>query len=319
MTRDEPWTSDIGHRTPTVKKTIKPPALKTGDTIGIAAPAGPVDSRDFKRHLSVLETSGFHVRTGPHLYDRKAYLAGDDAARLSDLHALFKDKGVQAVFCARGGYGTMRLLSGIDYDLILDNPKILVGYSDVTALLSAIFKKTGLTVFHGPMVQGFADKNETTRSHLFQLLSSDCTTVNGDGQTRTLFPGKAAGRLMGGNLTLLCHLSGTPYFPDLEQSLLFIEDRGESLYRIDRMLTHLGLSGRLEQISGLIAGRFEQCGDADAIDQLLKDRLAHLNIPVLTGFPSGHGQDNLAWPLGINAELDAVRKTIKLLEPCVSP
>ena len=238
---------------------------------------------------------------------------------MSDLHAMFSDKEIQAVFCARGGYGTMRLLSGIDYDLILENPKILVGYSDVTALLSAVFKKTGLTVFHGPMVQGFADRNKTTRSHLFQLLSSGRATLNGDGQTRTLFPGKATGRLMGGNLTLLCHLLGTPYFPDLNQDLLFIEDRGESLYRIDRMLTHLELSGRLEQISGLIAGRFDQCGEEEAIDRLLKDRLARLNIPVLTDFPAGHGPDNLAWPLGIKSELDADDKTVKLLESCVSP
>ena len=299
-------------------KCIKPSVLKPGDTIGIVAPAGPIDSGDFKRHLSFLEESGFRVRTGPHLYDREAYLAGDDAKRLSDLHTLFGDKEIQAIFCARGGYGTMRLLSGIDYDLILKNPKILVGYSDITALLSAIFKRTGLAVFHGPMVQGFADLNETTRSHLFQLLSSDCATLNGDERTRTLFPGKATGRLMGGNLTLLCHLLGTPYLPNLKQGLLFMEDRGESLYRIDRMLTHLELSGRLEEISGLIAGRFEQCGDGEAIDKLLKNRLAHLNIPVLADFPVGHGPDNLAWPLGITSELDADRKTIKLLEPCVS-
>ena len=298
---------------------IKPPSLKPGDTIGIAAPAGPIDSKDFNRHLSFLEDSGFRVKTGPHLYDRKGYLAGDDIDRLSDLHAMFSDKEIQAVFCARGGYGTMRLLSGIDFDLILENPKILVGYSDVTALLSAVFKKTGLTVFHGPMVQGFADRNETTRGHLFQLLSSGRATLHGDDRTATLFPGKATGRLMGGNLTLLCHLLGTPHFPDLKQDLLFLEDRGESLYRIDRMLTHLELSGCLEQISGLIAGRFEQCGEKEAIDRLLKYRLARLNIPVLTDFPAGHGPDNLAWPLGIKSELDADGKTVKLLEPCVSP
>lgn len=299
-------------------KQIKPPALKPGDRIGIVAPAGPVDSKDFRRHLSHIEASGFKVQTGPHVYDRSTYLAGKDSDRLSDLHAMFEDKEIQAIFCARGGYGTMRLLPKIDYDLILDNPKILVGYSDVTALLSAIYRKTGLTVFHGPMVQGFADLHKTTQKHLFQLLSSVCSVLGGEKQARTLFPGKATGRLMGGNLTLLCHLLGTPYMPDLKQSLLFIEDRGESMYRIDRMLTHLNLSGQLEHISGLVAGRFEQCGDAGAIDRLLKERLAHLEIPILTDFPAGHGHENLAWPLGNHAELDADRKTIKLLEPCVS-
>ena len=299
-------------------KQIIPPALKPGDRIGVAAPAGPVNADDFKRHLSLIEASGFKIRTGPHVYDRDRYLAGNDQARLSDLHAMFKDRNIQAIFCARGGYGTMRLLPEINYDLILDNPKILIGYSDVTALLSAIFKKTGLTVFHGPMVQGFADLHGTTRKHLFQLLSSKCSTVSGKGQARTLFPGKAAGRLMGGNMTLLCHLLGTPYMPDLRNSLLFIEDRGEPLYRIDRMLTHMDLSGRLRHISGLIAGRFEQCGDGGAIDRLLKERLAHLKIPILTNFPVGHGSGNLAWPLGINAELDADSKTINLLEPSVS-
>ncbi len=298
---------------------IKPPALKKGDTIGIVAPAGPVDAKDFNRHLSFIEQCGFQVRTGPHLYHRKTYLAGNDADRLFDLHAFFQDKGIQAVFCARGGYGAMRLLPQIDYDLIRKNPKILVGYSDITALLSAVHKKTGLTVFHGPMAQGFADLNESTQNSLFELLAFGAAIIRGDRQTRTIHPGRAAGRLAGGNLTLLCHLLGTPWFPNLNQRLLFIEDRGEALYRIDRMLTHLELAGTLSNLSGLIAGRFEDCGDSKAIDRLLKERFAPLNIPVLTDFPAGHGPDNLAWPLGIRAELDADRKILHLLEPCVSP
>ena len=296
---------------------IKPPRLQPGDLIGIISPAGPVEESELKPGLELLESSGFRIHVAPHVYDRQGYLAGDDEARLSDLHAMFRNTEIRAIFCARGGYGTLRLLDRVDYDLIRENPKIIVGYSDITALLMAINKKTGLVTFHGPMVRGFSSLHDSSRESLFNLISSDQPVSFSPVAGNSLISGRAAGTLMGGNLSLICYVVGTPFLPSLEGCILFIEDKGEPLYRIDRMLTHLSLAGQLKGIAGLIAGKFIECGDPSAVDNLLNTAASDLKIPLITGFPVGHGMTNLALPLGIPVRLDADSMTLSTLKPCV--
>ena len=296
---------------------IKPPRLRPGDLIGIISPAGPVDESELKPDLELLEFSGFRIHIAPHVYDRHVYLAGDDEARLSDLHAMFQDRDIKAIICARGGYGTLRLLDKIDYDLIRENPKIIVGYSDITALLMAINKKTGLVTFHGPMVRGFSSLHDSSRKSLLNLISSNQPVSFSPITGNPLIPGRATGPLIGGNLSLICYVVGTPFLPSLDGCILFIEDRGEPLYRIDRMLTHLALTGQLKGLAGLIGGEFIECGDNSAIDNLLNTLASDLDIPLTTGFPVGHGLTNLALPFGMAAELDTSLMTLSILESCV--
>ena len=275
---------------------IKPPRLNPGDLIEVISPAGPVEESELQPDLELLESSGFKIHVAPHVYDRNNYLAGDDESRLSDLHAMFGDRKIKAVFCARGGYGTLRLLDRIDYDLIRGNPKIIVGYSDITALLMAITKKTGLVTFHGPMVRGFSSLHDSSRESLFKLISSDQPVSFSPIAGNSLISGKAEGPLMGGNLSLICYVVGTPFLPSLDGCILFVEDKGEPLYRIDRMLTHLSLAGQLKGIAGLIGGEFIDCGDPSAIDDLLKTAVSDLKIPLITGFPVGHGHEEYGPP-----------------------
>ena len=305
------------HSKPQRLPLIKPPRLRPGDLIGIISPAGPVDESELKPNLELLESSGFRIHIAPHVYDRHDYLAGDDEARLSDLHAMFRNTEIGAIFCARGGYGTLRLLDKIDYGLIREHPKIIVGYSDITALLMAITKKTGLVTFHGPMVRGLSSLHDSSRESLFKLISSDQPVSFSPIAGNPLISGRAAGLLIGGNLSLICYVVGTPFLPSLAGCILFIEDKGEPLYRIDRMLTHLSLAGQLKGIRGLIGGEFIECGDPSAVDDLLNTLVSDLGIPLITGFPVGHGMINLALPLGIPARLDADSMTLSTLEPCV--
>ncbi len=296
---------------------IKPSRLSRGDSIGIISPAGPINRSHLEIDLHFLKTKGFKVHVAPHVYDRQEYLAGKDEDRLSDLEHMFRNSDIKAIFCSRGGYGTLRLLDRIDYDLIRKNPKIFVGYSDITALLAAIFKKTGLITFHGPMVRGLSSLPETAWENLLRIVSSQQPAVFSPMKGYPLCGGKATGPIMGGNLSLLCRLPGTPFMPNLEGCILFIEDRGEALYRVDRMLTHLALSGSIEEINGLIVGQFLDCGDPAAIDHLIKERFGPMNIPITAGFPLGHGPENTTLPLGILAELDADVMALSLLESAV--
>jgi len=296
---------------------ITPRRLRPGDLIGVISPAGPVDASDLKPGLDLLAAGGFRIYEAPHLYDRHGYLAGQDAARLSDLHAMFSDNEIAAVLCARGGYGCLRLLDRLDYELIRSHPKILVGYSDITALLMAVYRKTGLVTFHGPMVRGLSAVSNDSLESLLKVLSSEQPVLFDPMEATPLIPGRAEGPLLGGNLSLICHLVGTPFLPPLEGCILFIEDRGEPLYRIDRMLTYLSLTGQLKGIAGLIAGQFTDCGDTSAIDRILMDTASDLKIPLVTGFPTGHGPKNLVLPLGLSAQLDSHRMTLRILAPGV--
>lgn len=231
---------------------------------------------------------------------------------------MFLDPEIKAVFCSRGGYGSLRILDKIHFDLIKANPKIFVGYSDITALLIAIQKMTGLVTFHGPVFEKLASAHNNNWEIFSQIITSDNYYQEIKfSEGRVIFPGKAVGALIGGNLSLICHLIGTPFLPSFDGYLLFIEERGESLYRIDRMLTHLKLSGQLLGLAGLIAGEFEECGDINAINQLLMHIAHDLHIPVATGLPVGHGRKNIALPLGVKAVLDTDLMKLAIQEGCV--
>jgi muramoyltetrapeptide carboxypeptidase len=297
---------------------IKPAALKKGDTIGIISPAGPVKLDELQSGLSLLETHGFEVRLGEYVLDYEGYLAGRDEKRLTDFITMFEDQEVTAVFSARGGYGSMRLLDGIDYGLIRDNPKIIVGYSDITALLLAIYKNAGLITFHGPVAREFQTKDGDNLDDLLKLLRSGKHAGFNLKRGACLVRGKAKGPMMGGNLSMICHLLGTPFMPCLDGCILFIEDRGESLYRIDRMLTHLRLSGQMNKLKGLVAGTFETCGAITEIEHLLKEATFDLGIPVATGLKVGHGSINLTVPIGITAELDTEQMILSIVNPVLT-
>lgn len=296
---------------------IKPAGLRSGDRIGIISPAGPVDEADLQPGLRLLESSGFRIRVASHVYSRKGYLAGEDQSRLDDLHAMFQDREIKAVFCARGGYGTLRLLDRISYDLIRTSPKILVGYSDITALLMAIHRKTGLVTYHGPTVREFASGDKKNLSSLLRLISSKQPVKLSLANGTAINPGRAKGVLFGGNLTLICHLVGTPFLPSFDGCILFLEEKNEPLYRVDRMLTHLRLAGHLKGLSALIAGDFDGCGDRAAINSLLMDMTMGMDIPIAAGLPIGHGSENSAVPLGLMADLDTDLMTLSIMQQCV--
>lgn len=297
---------------------IRPPRLRKGDAVGVISPAGPVEEDELGPGLDFLAQRGYEVKLGLHALDRKGFLAGDDAARLEDLHAMFGDPEVRAVFCTRGGYGTMRILQKIRYDLVRKNPKMIVGFSDVTALLVSLRAKSGLVTCHGPMIRQIKDIGVRNFSVLLEILEKPGERALDLSRARTVVPGSAEGVLMGGNLCLLSHLVGTPFLPPLEGSILFLEDRGEPPYRIDRMLTHLRLGGCLDHLSGLIGGQFHECGNSKEIDGIMRDLAADLSIPAVIGAPIGHGSDNTPLPLGVRAALSTTEPSLRLLEPCVS-
>ena len=279
-----------------------PKCLKQGDLIGIIAPASPVTTEEIKPAINIIKQQGYSVLEGNHLYDTHDYLAGSDEDRLSDLHEMFLNNNIKAILCARGGYGTPRLLDRIDYEIIKENPKLLIGFSDITAILLAIYHKTGLMVWHGPMLRGIEGR-EDNLNMLLNILSSGGKINFKLNMDNVLNMGKAKGTLMGGNLSLISALIGTPFLPSFRDSILFLEDRGESLYRIDRMLTHLRLSGVFEGIKGLIAGNFLDCGNIDEIKKMLGSAI-NQSCPVYTEFPAGHGKENHPLPFGVEAELD---------------
>jgi muramoyltetrapeptide carboxypeptidase len=296
---------------------VKPPGLKKGDRIGILAPAGPVLEDEIRPGLDYLESLGFEPVCAPHLFDQKGYLAGEDKSRIRDLHAMFRDRRIKAVFCARGGYGTHRILQKLDYRLFGRNPKIVVGYSDITALLFALYKKTGMLTIHGPVLKDLLKGEGGNAALLVNLMTSnDLTTVTFHGGA-IIKRGRAEGVVLGGNLSLICHLIGTPFLPSFKGKLLFIEEKGEPLYRIDRMLTHLLVSGELERCAGLMLGTFEGCGDPASVTELARERCSRLSMPMATGLPVGHGEQNVPLPIGARAVLDTRRMSLEFKEPFV--
>ncbi len=296
---------------------IKPPRLKKGDRIGILAPAGPVLQDEIQPGLDFLESLGFEPVCSPHLFDRTGYLAGEDKARLKDLHAMFRDKKIKAVLCARGGYGTHRILQRLDYSLFSQNPKILVGYSDITALSFALLKKSGMITIHGPVLRDLLKGDGRNAALLLKMMTSDELNPVTFPRGAAIKEGRVEGVVLGGNLSLICHLIGTPFLPSFKGKLLFIEEKGEPLYRIDRMLTHLLLTRELEKCAGLMVGTFEECGDPASVIELVRERFSRLNMPIVSGLPVGHGEDNVPLPIGARAVLDTETMSLDIKEPCV--
>ncbi|MDZ7373254.1 MAG: LD-carboxypeptidase [candidate division KSB1 bacterium] len=308
---------------------IIPPALRPGDTIGIVAPASPMVPERLSKGVEYLKARGYRVVVGAHIHRRWGYLAGKDEERADDLLRMFADPEVKAILAARGGYGAARILDLLDYELIASHPKIVVGYSDLTTLQMALWKHTGLVTYSGPMVA-----IEMGRGiHPF---TEDCfwRAVEAPGlfgslplppqyPVRTLRPGVARGRLLGGCLSLLPTLLGTPYQPDFRGAILVLEDVGEEPYRVDRCLAHLRQAGVLEAVAGVVLGQFIDCVPLSketpsfTVDEVLEDYFRKLDVPVLAAFPYGHGEVKVTLPLGIEAELDADRGELRLLEPSV--
>ena len=299
--------------------------LKYGDTIGLISPASPEEPEKIKNSMDFLRSQGFRVKEGNHLYDRWGYLAGQDKDRAKDLMNMFKDEEVDIILCMRGGYGSMRLLPYLDFKVIRDNPKIFVGFSDITAFLNTFSSYCRLITFHGPM--GSSDFTDTA------TLSSFLTTLmNGYRPYKLINPsditltcnigGIAKGRIVGGNLSLIAATLGTPYEIDTEDNILFIEDIGEQPYAVDRLLTHLHLAGKLQECSGFIIGQFTNCFLPNyerslTVNEIILDRILSLNKPTLSNFMSGHDYPKLTLPIGVKALIDCNIGEINILEPVV--
>lgn len=294
-----------------------PPPLAPGDTIGIFAPAGPVaDPRQCEAGLRLLHQAGFQLRHAPDLLQRRdGYLAGDDAARAAELLALWRDPEVKGLVALRGGYGCLRLLDRLDWELIRRQPKQIIGFSDLTVLHAAILRKSEQITLHGPMVATLGLGDGESVEHFFLALTGRLPPRLVPKGLEILRPGQARGRLAGGNLACLSHLLGTPYEPLWDNAILLLEDTGEAAYRLDRMLTHLALAGRLARVAAVILGDLGDCENQEEIWQRLLELTADRPIPLWAGFPSGHGRRNLTLPLGCAAELDSQKGELRLLPP----
>lgn len=315
------------------KKIIKPKRLKAGDTVGVIAPASGLSKEAFDKALQNLADLGFKTKIGKSARAVNGFLAGTDKERLEDLHWAFADKEISAVWCLRGGYGVSRILPEVDYNLIRKNPKIFIGYSDITALHTAIFQNCGLVTFHGPVAASVY--SDYTKNHAVNLLMNPSAPYKielseyNKAQTSNLFKteiitkGKARGKLIGGNLSLLSALAGTPFgLKDVKGKILFLEDVGEQPYRIDRMLTQMRQSVDLRSLAGIAGGIFEDCNprtpNTQSLIDVLKDRLGDLKIPVIYGLSFGHIRDQFTLPVGVEAELDTENAAITFLETAVN-
>ena len=309
---------------------LRPARLRPGDVFGIASPATAAFGTDATEIFAeAFRAVGLEPRLGPNYYRRRGYFAGDDAARASDLMGFFADPEVNGVF-ARGGWGSARLLPLLDYELIRANPKILLGYSDATALLTAVHAKTGLITMHGP-----GPGNRFATDHFRRLLMEGEAgllenpvpdpgdhLVPREHRTRTITGGRATGPLLGGNLTVLTAIMGSDYLPDFGGAILFLEDVDEAVYRVDRMLTTLKLAGILDRIAGFVFGRCTDCDPGPGygsltLEEVLEDHIAPLGIPAFRGSMIGHLPEQFTLPIGGRAEMDAAAGTIRLLEPAV--
>ena len=292
---------------------VKPPALRTGDCIGLAAPASPFREEALLEGVDVLQEMGFRVRYEPRIFERYRYLAGRDAERAAELHNLFADPDVKAVFCCRGGYGSQRLLPFLDAGAIRRTPKIFLGYSDLTSLLCFLETRCGLTALHGPVVCGNlrTELDPDSQRQLLGLLTGDMEAMqpppSRQDDLTVLAAGDAEGRLLGGCLSVFVCAIGTPIQPRTEGAILFLEDRGERLYAVDRMLTTLKFSGLLQGVRGIVFGCLDRV-EADAelpydARDVIVDVLGDMGIPILYGFPAGHCPRPLTLPFGVPAAI----------------
>ena len=308
----------------------KPPRLKKGDIVAVAAPASPPKSFD-KLHKGIhyLEHLGYNVVLGRHVHEKHGYFAGSDSHRVSDINELFSNPRVKAIFTARGGYGSPRILNLLDYNVIRRNPKILVGYSDITALQFAIFARTGLITFSGPMVATeFGGALHGNAEDLFwRCLTSlkPLGTLENPGRRKltSLSSGNAVGRLLAGNLSVMTALLGTPFFPDAKGSILALEEVEEPPYKIDRMLQHLKLAGIFDQAGAVLLGDFANCKPTNrknpslTLSRIVKETFAGFKGPLLGGLHYGHVENSLTLPIGIRTRVNTAKRSVEFLESAV--
>jgi muramoyltetrapeptide carboxypeptidase len=299
--------------------------LCLGDTIGLISPASPENTLAIKKAILFLQNQGFNIVEGKHLYDKWGYLAGTDKDRATDVMEMFENDDVDMILCIRGGYGSSRILPYIDFDVIKKHPKIFAGFSDITVFLNSFYEKCGLTTFHSPMGTSNLEDVQTLKSFMFTLMNGykPYTIKNPlEYVAKCINSGTAEGNLIGGNLSLICHSLGTTYETNMRDKILFIEEVGEAPYRVDRMLTHLLLANKLQQCSGIILGQFKDCDlphyeRSLTLEEVLEDRLYNLNIPILSGFCSGHDYPKLTLPIGSRVNMNADCGSIDILEAVV--
>ncbi len=304
-----------------------PKALRKGGAVGLITPSSYVSDPDELAFAArFCQFFGLQLKMAKHVTARQGYLAGTAAQRTEDLHAMFADPGIHAIFCIRGGYGSAQMLPLIDFDLIRRNPKIFLGYSDITALHTAIGRRTGLVTLHGPVP--LSHLSPWSEQHLNRILFDpvpaglqtnppDSNPLQPAHTLRTIRTGKARGPLTGGNLTLISTTLGTPYEVETDGRILLLEDIGEDIYRIDRMLTQLRLAGKLQRAAGIVVGECKDCPPPDhssaySLGEVLDYLLGDLNIPVLYGLSFGHTTDQVTLPLGVTATLDATAQTLTI-------
>jgi muramoyltetrapeptide carboxypeptidase len=315
--------------------TLRAPRLRDGDTLGLISPANATPEREpFEIAVESLQALGFRVQVGRHARARWGHFAGTDAQRAADVNELFADPGVQGLIALTGGSGGTRILPLIDYAQIRRTPKFFGGFSDLTALVNAIQRQTGLITFHCPVAG--SEWNPFSVQHFRQLVmqAGEPLLSNPRGElgdqlvqtqwrTRTLRGGKARGRLVGGNLAVLAAMAGSPYWPDFDGALLFLEDVNEYIYRVDRMLSTLRLTGALDRVAGVVLGQFTKCEPGEGfgtltLDEVFDDYLLPLGVPVYRGAMIGHIRRKFTVPVGALAEMDADAGSIRLLEPSVA-
>lgn len=308
---------------------LKPERLHPGDTIGVISPGSPMKPERLYAGLAYLEARGYRVKVGQHALEREGFLAGGDEARAEDLMSMFRDPEVRAIFCSRGGYGTPRLLDRLDYSEMRRNPKILVGYSDITAMQLAIWRHSGLVTFSGPMVavEMAEALDPFTEEWFWKTLSSPDPLGRLGGPQgdplQALAPGKHEGNLVGGCLSLIGSLLGTPFEPEWEGAVLFAEDIQEEPYRIDRWLAMMRHAGVLERIGAAVLGQFVECvptGETPSfsVDEVLRDYFCRLPIPVVSNLPYGHTRQKYTLPIGVRCRVDGNEGTVEVLEAAVS-
>ncbi|MBC3764848.1 S66 peptidase family protein [Neptunicella marina] len=315
-------------------KRLIPSALKAGDTIALVAPAGALDEQiELDIAVESFEAMGFKVKVGKHVLSRDGYFAGTDQQRAADINQAFADPVVKGIFAIRGGWGCNRILPYIDFDQVKAHPKIVFGYSDITSLLNAFYTKAGLVGFHGPVGVSYWGKDQAQQLNDMLIQKQKVVIKNPDDKDadaltqrkhriQTLRGGSASGKLIGGNLTVLSSMAGSDYLADWSGHILFLEDVGESLYRIDRYLSTLQMAGKLQQLNGIAFGQCTKCKSEKGyggftLRQILEHYFLPLNIPVFMGGQFGHVKDNNILPVGINVKIDADKGQLILLESAV--
>jgi muramoyltetrapeptide carboxypeptidase len=293
--------------------------LRAGARVALVAPSGVITrAEDLERALDNVRSFGWTPIPGEHVSSQHGYLAGTDADRLADLNAAFASDEIDGIWCVRGGYGSMRLLADLDYPSLRRHRKPVIGFSDLTALHSAIHRKCGLVTFHGPTAR--AKLTPFSRASFSAALVDQRDSCGEVPDARVLRPGRARGRVVGGNLSLITALLGTPFAPNFEGAILIVEDINEAIYRVDRMLRHLILAGALQQCAALVAGSFrpprgEEPKDNRNLDEVLAEAATRAGIPCVAGAPFGHIPDQWTIPLGAIGELDTSSRSLLIVGP----